>query len=144
MSADKQSDYITQMIIALIVAIGVLNTVLMSVLERTREYGVLKAVGTRPTQIIQLIVSEVFILASGSVVVGAFFGIIGNSILAKVGIDFGTEFTIGGFTMDKMFSEVSVGSLILPALMVFVTAIVVSVFPAIHAARTEPAKTMRM
>lgn len=144
MSADKQGNYITQMIIALIVAIGVLNTVLMSVLERTREYGVLKAVGTTPIQIIQLIVSEVFILASGSVLVGAIFGIIGNSILAKVGIDFGTEFTIGGFTMDKMFSEVSAGSLILPALMVFVTAIVVSVFPAIHAARTEPAKTMRM
>jgi ABC-type lipoprotein release transport system permease subunit len=144
MSADKQGNYITQLIIALIVGIGVLNTVLMSVLERTREYGVLKAVGTTPAQIIKLIMSEVFILASASVIVGAIISIIGNSILSKVGIDFGTEFTIGGFTMEKMFSEVSAGSLTLPTLMVLVTAIVVSVFPAIHAARTEPAKTMRM
>jgi len=143
MSADKQGNYITQVVIAIIVAIGVLNTVLMSVLERTREYGVLKAIGTTPAQIFKLIIFEVLILSVASIFAGAILGIIGNSILAKVGIDFGMEFSVGGFMMDKMYGEVSKNSLLLPALMVFLTAIIVSIFPAIHAARTEPAKTMR-
>ncbi len=144
MTADKQGNIITQIVIAIIVAIGVLNTVLMSVLERTREYGVLKAIGTTPLQIFFLILFEVFVLAAASILIGAAFGIIGNSILAKVGIDFGTEFSMGGFTMDKMVSEVSRDSLLLPTLMVFVTAMIVSIFPAVYAARTRPAKTMRM
>lgn len=144
MTADKQGNIIMQIVIAIIVAIGVLNTMLMSVLERTREYGVLKAIGTTPLQIFVLILFEVLILTVASVFIGAVMGIIGNSILAKVGIDLGIEFSMGGFTTDKMVSEVSRDSLLLPTLMVFLTAMFVSIFPALRAARTEPAKTMRM
>ncbi|UCH95485.1 MAG: ABC transporter permease, partial [Candidatus Aminicenantes bacterium] len=48
MKADKEGMWIMLLIFVLVVAVGVLNTVLMSVLERRREYGVLKAVGTKP------------------------------------------------------------------------------------------------
>ena len=70
MKADQQGDAIARWVIMLIVAIGVLNTVLMSVLERTREYGVLKAVGTKPTQIFWLVICEVILIAIGSIAVG--------------------------------------------------------------------------
>ena len=76
MKTDQQGDAISRWVIMLIVAIGVLNTVLMSVLERTREYGVLKAVGTKPTQIFWLVICEVVIIAIGSIAVGALLGVL--------------------------------------------------------------------
>ncbi len=70
MMADKAGGWIMLVVIILVVAIGVLNTVLMSVLERTREYGLLRAVGTRPGQIFWLVIVEVSIMAVVSVAFG--------------------------------------------------------------------------
>ncbi|MBD3648367.1 MAG: ABC transporter permease, partial [Pseudomonadales bacterium] len=58
MQSDKQGNLVTLGIIIFIVFIGGLNTVLMSVLERTREFGVLKAIGSRPRLIATMIFLE--------------------------------------------------------------------------------------
>jgi ABC-type lipoprotein release transport system permease subunit len=62
MQADVRGMWIMLFVIILIVAVGVLNTVLMSVLERRREYGLMRAIGTKPRQIIRLVLWEVSIL----------------------------------------------------------------------------------
>ena len=143
MQADQQGDVIGRIIIMLIVAIGVLNTVLMSVLERTSEYGVLKAVGTKPGQIFWLVVCEVLIIAVGSIVVGAVLGTAANHLLSIYGITMPQEFTYGGIKFQTMYAEVNARSLIIPAITVILSAGLVSIFPALKAARILPARAMR-
>ena len=143
MQADKQGDAIGRIIIMLIVAIGVLNTVLMSVLERTSEYGVLRAVGTKPAQIFWLVICEVLIIALGSIAVGALLGASINYLLSIYGITMPQEFTYGGIKFQTMYAEVNARSLIIPAITVVLAAAVVSLFPALKAARILPARAMR-
>ena len=144
MQADQQGDAIGRIIIMLIVAIGVLNTVLMSVLERTSEYGVLKAIGTKPRQIFWLVICEVLIIALGSIVVGAGLGASINHLLSIYGITMPEEFTYGGIKFQTMYAEVNARSLIIPAITVILSAGIVSIFPALKAARILPARAMRV
>ena len=143
MRTDQQGDAISRLVIMLIVAIGVFNTVLMSVLERTREYGVLKAVGTKPGQIFWLVVCEVVIIALGSICVGAILGTLLNYLLSIYGITYPQEITYGGMKLKTLYAEVNVRCLVIPAITVMLSATIVSLFPAIKAARIMPAKAMR-
>ncbi|MBI1930073.1 ABC transporter permease, partial [Candidatus Poribacteria bacterium] len=143
MKADRQGDMISRIVIMLIVAIGVLNTVLMSVLERTREYGVLKAIGTKPRQIFWLVICEVNIIALFSIIVGALLGIFINYLLSIYGVTLPQAFTWGGMEFRTMCGEVNARSLYIPAITVIVAATVVALFPALKAARIAPAKAMR-
>ena len=143
MKTDQQGDAISRWVIMLIVAIGVLNTVLMSVLERTREYGVLKAVGTKPTQIFWLVICEVVIIAIGSICVGALLAVLSNYLLSIYGITYPEAITYGGMKFTTLYAEVNVRCLIIPAITVMLSATIVSLFPAIKAARIMPAKAMR-
>jgi putative ABC transport system permease protein len=144
MQADKEGMWVMLIIIVFIVAVGVLNTVLMSVLERRREYGVMKAVGTKPGQIIRLVLLEVSILALICIILGAGLGFAANSFLSTHGIKFGEGFTYGGMKFDTGYAEINARSFIIPAVTVLLCAALVSLYPSIKAAKTEPAKTMRM
>lgn len=144
MKADQEGMWYTLIIIVLVVAVGVLNTVLMLVLERRREYGVLKAIGTRPWQVIKLVLTEVNILAFFSVILGVGIGFLINLYLSHHGITLSEPFTYGGMKFKDLLSEVNTRMFVIPAITVFVSATVVSFFPALKAARTEPATTMRM
>jgi ABC-type lipoprotein release transport system permease subunit len=143
MKADQQGTWIMILIIVLIVSVGVLNTVLMTVLERTREYGVLRAVGVRPAQVSRLVVYEVLVMAVGSVMVGLVLALALNYWLSQTGVYYGTSFTYGGVEFSRVYSEMNVRSYVIPALTVLVSAVFVSLFPAVKAARTLPAKAMR-
>ena len=143
MQADRRGGDITYFIIMLIVAIGVLNTVLMAVLERTREFGVLKALGTKPSQIFGMIMLEVFFMSIIGIAIGETIGIALNYLLSIKGIYVGFSMDIGGIQMDRMFTEVNAKSIVVPSVLVFLSSVLVSFFPALRAARTVPAKTMR-
>jgi ABC-type lipoprotein release transport system permease subunit len=143
MKADKEGMWIMLFIIMVIVAVGVLNTVLMSVLERQREYGVLKAVGTKPYQIFKLVLYEVALLAVFSIIIGGILGFIINHSLSQSGVDLPQAFTYGGMEFKTMYTEVNARSLYIPGITVVISAILISIFPALRAANTEPAKTMR-
>lgn len=144
MQADQQGMWITLFVIILIVAVGVLNTVLMSVLERTREYGVLKAIGTRPGAIIELVLYEVNIIALASVIIGIGLSVAINSLLSEHGIAMPQTFTYGGIEFSRMYTEVNARSLYIPAITVMLSATLVGIFPSLRAARIEPAKAMRI
>ncbi|MBN1895565.1 ABC transporter permease [bacterium] len=144
MKADLEGMWIMIFVIVLIVSIGVLNTVLMSVLERTREYGMAKAVGTRPSQIFWQVVCEVNLITLASIVLGICVSMLINRFLSVHGVTIPTPFTYGGVTFDKMYSAVNARTLYLPGLSVFLSASLVSVFPALRAAHIRPAKAMRI
>ncbi len=141
MRADQQGSWILLFIIILIVAIGVLNTVLMTVLERRREYGVLRALGTQPGQIIRLLLSEVAVMAVLSILFGSVISMITNSFFS---LELPQPMTYGGVEFKTMYSEINARSFYIPAITVFFSALIVSIFPALKAARIAPAKAMRM
>ena len=144
MKVDKEGMWIMLIVIIIIVAVGVLNTVLMSVLERQREYGVLKAIGTRPHQIIKLVLLEVDLLAIACIFIGIGVGFLINSFLSTHGITLSTPFSYGGMKFQSLQSEINTRSFTVPAITVLFAATLVSFFPAIKAARTDPAKSMRI
>ncbi len=143
MQADIKGNWISMFIFTLIIAIGVLNTVLMVILERTREFGVLRAVGTRPSQIFVMIVLETIYLSLLSIMVGITCGIIANWILSVHGIVLSNPIEWGGFLFDTITAKVTVRSVIIPAAVIIATAILVSIPPGIRAARITPVKALR-
>ncbi len=144
MKADKEGMWIMLLIIVLVVAVGVLNTVLMSVLERRREYGVLKAVGTKPGQIVKMVLLEVNILAAMCIVLGAGVGLLINYFFSIHGFALPEPMTYGGMKFQHMFTEINAMSFYIPAVTVLISATLVSLFPALKAAHTDPARSMRI
>ncbi len=143
MQADKNGMYVSLLVVILVVAITILNTILMAVLERQKEYGVLKAVGTRPGNIVGMVLAETTLLALAAIVLGALATLFLNSYMSVHGIRLGTPIEWGGIQLEYMKGELNLRSFTLPAVTVLCTSLAVCLFPALRAARTEPAKTMR-
>jgi putative ABC transport system permease protein len=143
MQADKEGNWIMLFIVVMIVAIGVLNTVLMTVLERTREYGVMRALGTRQTQVFRLVIVEVALMAVIGLVIGFGLSLLVNHQLSIHGIAMPHPFRYGGVEFTHYYSEVNARSLYIPAITVFFSAILVSIFPALRAAHIAPARALR-
>lgn len=132
-----------------LVGLGVLNTMLMSVLERTREFGIMQAIGTPPSRIVLLVLAESFWIATLSVIVGLSLGIaitwIGSrETLLDFSEQMGEGIEFGGATIRAAFqTEVSVRGSLLPALYVYVMAIVVALYPAWRVSRMPPVDALR-
>ena len=143
MQADVEGMWVMLIIIMFVVAVGVLNTVLMSVLERRREYGVLKAMGTKPGDIIKLILVEINILAVICIIIGSIAALGINYYMSIKGFTIPEPFSYGGMQFSHMTSEINLRSFVIPAVIVLLSATVVGFFPALKAAKTDPAKAMR-
>ncbi|MFC1549422.1 FtsX-like permease family protein [Nitrospirota bacterium] len=143
MQADVKGNWITLSVLTVIVAVGILNTILMVILERTREYGVLKAIGTRPSQIFKLIVLETVMLAALSIIAGTIGGLAVNAYFAKYGITYPEPIEFGGMMIQHMKARITPRTIWIPSLVIFSTAFVVSIWPALRAARIVPVKALR-
>jgi ABC-type lipoprotein release transport system permease subunit len=145
MQADREGAWIMLFIVALVVAVGVLNTVLMTVLERRREYGLMRALGTRPGGVFVMVLLEVLVMALVSIALGSGAGYLINYTLSIHGVPVpGESFSYGGVVFDRLYTEVNAQSFYIPALCVLLTAVVVSLFPALRAAKAAPARTMKI
>ncbi len=138
MQSDKQGNHFTMGIIIFIVFIGVLNTVLMSVLERTREFGVLRAIGSRPIEIIKLIFLETIFLASISIVIGFFCAVPAIAWFTQTGILLPEPMDMGGISFQHLKGEFSFFVFAAPAALILAFAAAVSIPPGLRAARILP------
>jgi ABC-type lipoprotein release transport system permease subunit len=143
MKADMKGNWITIIVFTIIIAIGVLNTVLMVILERSREFGVMRALGTRSRQIFMLIVLETVFLSFLSIVCGTAGGILANWLLSVHGITLSQPINWGGFLFDTITAKVTLRSIVIPIAVIVGTAIAVSIPPAVRAARIRPVKALR-
>jgi ABC-type antimicrobial peptide transport system permease subunit len=126
-----------------VVALGIINTLFMSLHERMFEFGVLRAVGTRPWRMAQLIVLEAGALAILSIGLGNLLGLIVTAMVAKTGIDY-TGIEYAGVTFrELLYPVMKVEQFILYPIWVFIFTTIVGIYPAIHAARILPAEAMR-
>jgi len=137
------SIWITGIILFSVIALGIINTLFMSIHERMFEFGVLRAVGTRPSRMAQLILFEAGGLACISIVLGMLLGDAATGITAKTGIDYrGIE--MGGVTLrDLLYPVMDAKQFIVYPAAVFILTSIVALYPAIHAARITPAESIR-
>ena len=142
MQSDKEGNMFFMGLVVFIVFVGVLNTVLMSVLERTREFGVLKSIGSRPGDLVKLIFLETVMLASLSVFAG--FLLIFPAIywFTEVGINMGMAVEVGGVEFDTMKGEISAYVMLMPMAFILFTAALISIPPGLRAARITPRVAM--
>ncbi len=138
MQSDKQGNYFTMALIVFIVFIGVLNTVLMSVLERTKEFGVLKSIGCRPSELVKLIFIETVMLASISISVGLALILPVIVWFAEVGIKLDISVDMGGVVFDTMKGDLSAYVVFMPMGFMLLTAALISLPPGLRAARILP------
>jgi len=133
---------IVGLILYMIVALGVINSMFMSIYERTWEFGVIKAVGTTPQQIFQLIMLEGFILAIISAVIGTLLGLLVNYLVAINGIDYSQIEFVGVTIVDPVKTVIRPIQYSQLPLWVVLLTLIACLYPAIFAARLVPNKAL--
>ena len=145
---DKSGNYIMQILIGLLIAAGILNTLLMSVLERSREFGVMMAIGMSPKTLFKLVLVESFWLALIGLVLGIIITIPWYAYLHYVGLDFsgaiGEDYIAGGVLVDpliriRLFKE----SIIAILAGIFSLTLLSGIYPAWRAGHTPPVESLR-
>jgi ABC-type lipoprotein release transport system permease subunit len=129
-------------IILLIAGIGILNLLLMAVFERTREIGILGALGIKPAQIGMLFVIEGAMMGVVGVIAGALLGLALNGILGQVGIDYSSYASMTEYMAlitGKVYPTLGIENLWQRSVTVLVIAILSSLYPAREASLKEPA-----
>jgi len=130
-------------ILFLVVALGIINTLFMSFHERMFEFGVLRALGTRAFSMGRLVLFEAGSLAIVSIVLGTIIGLVVTLIVAKTGIDYtGIEFA-GVTYRELLYPVLQLRQFIYYPFWVFVFTVVIGLYPAAYAARMSPVKAMR-
>ncbi len=146
---DQQTGRSMLFVIGIIVAMGVVNTVLMSVMERVRELGVMLAVGLTPGRLAGLVMLEGAVLGALSAAVGGAVGLAIVLPLNQNGLDLASM--MGGESVEV--AGVALNTVIHPTVewSVFATfcglawlfTVLSSLWPALHAARLKPVDAMR-
>lgn len=143
--AMQDAMYIILLLIILgIAGMGVLNTMLMSVFERTKELGVMIALGLKPRAIVLLVMMETFLLSLLAIAGGLVMGAALDAYLVRYGIYFGTELEFGGIIFDPYLKAVvHPEPIVLTAVLVILISLLSSLWPALRAARLQPVTAMR-
>lgn len=137
--------YIILLIVLAVVSLGILNTLLMAIMERTREFGIMMAMGTKPYQIVLLVIIESFFIGMAGVILGLGIGIGANNIISIKGFDlsrWGGAGELFAILNPVVYPETSPGNVLWSSGIVFLTAIIVSIYPALKAARLKPVEAM--
>jgi len=136
---------IFSVIILVIAGIGILNLLLMAVYERTREIGLLGAMGLKPRQIATLFVLEGTMIGFVGVIAGIAMGLAINISLGQVGMDYSqfagvTEYM--ALISGRIYPTLGLDNLFWRAITVLIIAMLAAFMPAREAARREPAEAL--
>jgi putative ABC transport system permease protein len=143
--ADFTSAWFMYGVLIVLVAFSVLNTQLMSVLERTREFGVMMALGVKPTRLGSLVITETAVMSGLGLAIGAALGIAMTWYLSIVGFSYpGMEQMAERFNLpDRMYPSLSLLSIMLGPSIVFLFSLLASIYPAIRLFFLQPVAAMR-
>jgi ABC-type antimicrobial peptide transport system permease subunit len=137
--------YIIYFIVILVVAVLIANTLLMSVFERTREMGILAALGMKGRQVMLMFLFEATILALAGIAVGQVLGFAVVTYLSRVGLSLSEDAmaSVEGLAYGStLYAEFAPDQAVVLSLFMFVVVILVSLYPAWYAARLDPIKAL--
>ena len=143
--ADMTSAWFMYAVLIILVAFSVLNTQLMSVLERTREFGTMMALGLKPSRLGTLVVTETFIMSSLGLIVGVALGAVLSYYLSIVGFSYpGMEEMAERFNLPgKMYPSLSLLSIFLGPAIVFICSMIATLYPALRIKFLHPVEAMK-
>ncbi len=143
--ADMASAWFMYAVLIVLVAFSVLNTQLMSVLERTREFGTMMALGVKPARLGTLVITETFLMSSLGLALGAALGTALAYYLSIVGFSYpGMAEMAGKFNLpDRMYPSLSLLSIFLGPGIVFLCSLLASLYPALRLFLLQPVSAMR-
>ena len=139
------SMYVIMAIILLALAFGIINTMLMAVLERTRELGMLMAVGMSKARVYGMIVLETILLTFIGAPIGLLLGYLSISYFGKHGLDL-TAYSEGlqNFGMSEyVYPHLNVHYYFIMTIMIAVTAVLAALYPAWKAIKLKPVEALR-
>jgi ABC-type lipoprotein release transport system permease subunit len=144
---DDAFGYMIYAVILLIVAIGVLNTVLMSVMERRREIGILTALGMEGGHIMAMILVETVFITLIGIMLGLVIGLGVNWYFSTYGLDLSTwspeEWSLAGTVIDPVLrSHLRPHRAFGLCFLVFLLTVTMGIYPAWKASRTLPVEAM--
>ncbi|NWG34869.1 MAG: ABC transporter permease [Chloroflexi bacterium] len=128
-----------------IVAIGILNLLMMAVFERTREIGVIGALGLKPYQITFLFLLEGILIGLMGAAFGAILGTLLNGTLSVVGLDYTqfaslTEYT--ALISGRIYPQIAPLKVLQHAVTIAIISALAALYPALQASQREPAEAL--
>lgn len=143
--SDMASAWFMYAVLIVLVALSVLNTQLMSVLERTREFGVMLALGMGPGRLARLVAVETLLMSLLGLALGVLLGGLLTLYLNQAGFTYpGMEEMAQRFNIDsRMYPQLSLPALLWGPATVFVFTLLATLYPSLRLYRLEPVQAMR-
>lgn len=135
--------FLIYIIVLAITAAVVVNTLIMSVYERTREIGILAAIGMKGPRIMLLFFIESCFLAVGGILVGLVIGGIMVFYASTVGFFIGNYSVTGFLVGETIYAYLTFNDALTLTILAFVVTLLGALYPAIMASRMEPVEAMR-
>jgi putative ABC transport system permease protein len=127
--------------IALVVAsIGIMNTMLTSVMERTREIGIMKAIGATTRDIMSIFIIEGVLMSGVGGIIGIILGVFGSQALTLI---LGSFMSMGGGSSFQLVPIITITSVVLAIAVSLIVGVLSSLYPAWRAARMSPIEAVR-
>ncbi len=143
--ADMGSSFFMYFILVVLVSFSVLNTQLMSVLERTREFGIVMALGLKPGRLGRLVVLETAMMGLMGTALGILAGALLTAWVGTVGFTIpGMDEMAAQFNLpSRMYPQITTLSLLAGPVIVFLFTMLASIYPAVRLRWLHPVEAMR-
>jgi len=141
----NQYMYVIMFIILLALFFGIINTMLMAILERVKELGMLMAVGMNKLRIFLMIMLETVLLSLTGAVLGIIVGLITIAYFEKAGLDlslWAEGYEAYGFDA-VIYTTIDTNSVIMIVILVLITGLIASIFPSRKALKLKPVEALR-
>jgi putative ABC transport system permease protein len=133
---------ILYLIVLAITATVIINTLIMSVYERTREIGILSAIGMKGRRVMAMFLAESSLLAVGGVAMGLILGGLIVFYATRYGFYIGNLGVTGMTFGDRIYASLTLSDTISLTILTFLVTILAALYPALLAARMEPVEAL--